>query len=95
MQRIEQAGGLTAIWGSAIAIGGQLLGWVSANATLCGLLIALGGLVLQALAACHNRALRNADEARKTAEEQRKIEEHYLRMKLMQAELVEQTQPGK
>lgn len=88
-QRIEQACGATAVWGSVIAIAGQLLGWISENATLCGLLIAFGGLLLQASAARYNRKIRSAEEARKKAEEQRSIEEHELRMKLMLAEYTE------
>lgn len=32
MQRIENASGATAVWGSTIAVCGQLLGWVSARA---------------------------------------------------------------
>lgn len=87
IQKIEQASGATAIWGSVVAILGQLLGWVSANATLCGLIIAFGGLLIQAITAYHTRKLRDADEARKRAEEQRAIEEHYLKMKIMVAEL--------
>ena len=87
IQRIEQASGATAIWGSAAAILGQLLGWASENATLCGLLIAFGGLLIQALAARHTKKLRIADELRKQAEEQRKIEEHYLKMQILKAEL--------
>lgn len=83
LQKIEQAGGATAVWGSAAAIIGQLFGWVSTNATLCGLLIAFGGLVLQSLSAKHNRKLRDADELRKQ-------EEHELKMKILLAELTEQ-----
>ena len=82
-QRIEQAGGFTAIWGSVLTVLGQILGWASANATLCGLLIAFGGLIIQASAARHTRKLRDA-------EEQRKREEHALKMQLLQAELSEQ-----
>lgn len=89
-QRIEQASGATAVGGSVIAIAGQLLGWISENATLCGLLIAFGGLLLQASATRYNRKIRSAEEARKKAEEQRSIEAHELRMKLMWAEYTEQ-----
>ena len=89
-QRIEQASGATAVWGSAIAIAGQLLGWISENATLCGLLIAFGGLLLQASTARYNRKIRSAEEARKKAEELRSIEEHELRMRLLMAEYAEQ-----
>lgn len=88
-QRIEQAGGDTAVWGSAVAIAGQLLGWVSENVTLCGLLIAFGGLLLQASAARYNRKILNAELAQKKAEERRNIEEHELRMKLLMAEYAE------
>lgn len=79
-QRIEQAGGTTAIWGSAAAVFGQLLGWVSENATVCGLMIALGGLIIQAIAAHHTRKIRNAEEARR-------IEEHQLQVQVLQSQL--------
>ena len=46
MNRIESASGATAIWGPRLAILGQLFGWVSANATLCGLIIAFIGLMI-------------------------------------------------
>lgn len=88
MNRVESAGGMTAVWGSAAAVIGQLFGWVSANATLCGLLIAFSGLLLQAIAARHNKRFREA-------EEQRQKEEHTLRMQLLQAGLSVQSQPGK
>ena len=87
MQKIESASGATAIWGSSLAILGQLLGWVSANATLCGLIIAFLGLLIQALAARHTRRLREQEECRKQAEEQRNIEEHIIKMQILRGEL--------
>ena len=82
MQKIESASGATAVWGSALAILGQLFGWVSANATLCGLIIAFLGLLIQTIAASHTRSLRNA-------EEQRQIEAHQLKMQILRSELEE------
>ncbi len=87
MNRIESASGATAIWGSALAILGQLFGWVSANATLCGLIIAFIGLMIQIVAASHTRRLREAEERRKQAEEQRHIEEHQIKMQILRGEL--------
>ena len=87
MNRVESASGATAVWGSSLAILGQFLGWVSANATLCGLIIAFIGLVIQGFAASHTRKLRDAEERRKQAEEQRQIQEHQIKMKIMLGEL--------
>ena len=80
MQKIEYASGATAVWCSCMAIVGQLLGWVSANATLCGLFIAFMGLLIQAFAASHTRHLREA-------EDQRRNEEHLIKMQIMRGEI--------
>ena len=87
MNRVESASGAAAIWGSAFVVLGQFFEWVSANATLCGLIIAFIGLVIQGFAASHTRKLRDAEEHRKQAEEQRQIQEHQIKMKIMLGEL--------
>lgn len=83
MQKIESASGATAIWGSALVVLGQCFEWVSVNATLCGLIIAALGLLIQAFATAHTRRLRNA-------EEQRRIESHELQMQILRCELAEE-----
>lgn len=88
-QKLESAGLAVAVWTSFCAMLGSAVDWLTADATRTGLLIAFGGLLIQAGSAWHNRALRQADERRKEAEDRRKEEEHQLKMAILRSELTE------
>ena len=73
MQRVETTAGAVGIWASLLTMITSLLGWLSANATLCGLAIAATGLGIQYATSQRN--------------ERRKDEEHELRMALLRQKL--------
>ncbi len=73
MQRIENTAGAVSLLASILTALTSLFGWLTANATLCGLLIAASGLGVQIISSRRN--------------ERRKDEEHELRMALLRQKL--------
>lgn len=78
MQRIETTAGAVSLWASFLTAFTSLFGWLTSNATMCGLLIAAGGLGVQVVSSRRN--------------ERRKDEEHALRMALLRSKLDDELQ---
>ena len=91
-QKIEQAAAGLTIWGSAVAWIFTVLDWMSRNLSTVSAITLVGGFALQLWASRHNRARMDADERRAEAEEQRRSDEHELKMKILRGELPDRRQ---